>query len=68
MTDYNDKPKRRPEDEIRVTNPLRLRPCPICEGTEFQWDLYFLQDNVGNEPFTSRECVRCGNIQLFSRE
>jgi hypothetical protein len=68
MTDYDEKPKREQKPIPAIQNILRLRPCPICGATEFQWDLYYLKDTEGDEPFTSRECVKCGNIQLFSRE
>jgi len=68
------------QEKPKRMSDVRENPCPICGGTSYTWGvtaadkpaqkLYTRPDGAnwgaGRELFT-RECNRCGNVQLFTR-
>jgi len=73
----DDKRKNSPDTRA---NP-DMFPCPICGGESFNWGYTTGHTSSGfrfrgndDEKFThgkwvkARECVRCGNIQFFTRD
>jgi ribosomal protein S27E len=73
MTDYDEKPKRTPE------NAFRNAPCVMCGEQEYVWGhpgsqggVYFVPEGTSfgfgqGQGLVARKCMRCGNVQLFIR-
>ncbi len=50
--------------------------CPLCGNDEFAWGIllgyrraFFRPDGVlpgGGKPLEGRQCLRCGNVQIFA--
>lgn len=62
------------------SDPREDNPCIICGGTSYQWGRARAEGGVVFVPegeafgfgggiwLDGRKCVRCGNVQLFTRE
>ena len=68
------------QEKPKRTGDVRENPCPICGTTSYIWGvtvgegprqrLYTRPDGAGwgeGKEMVTRECNRCGNVQLFTK-